>query len=267
MARIKTYQQDFNVTDTDKLLGSDSSGATRNYTTKTIADYLNNYSKIGVGGQMSFKFITNPGSRSFGDFFIEAGGESEIAIINKLIFSKYNTANKLIFDFFNYIKEQRILLFKLNEPGIFGEFEITGFNEWDTDNEFIEVSLLHIGGTGDLYSNEYYGCSSSGVTSDELSELKDVEITNTQQNDLLVWDSASSKWKNINELPHLNVATLNVSASIKTPIIHTGILATPKQITQDAVIEENYNAFLINTTSVNATITVGTNSDLKIIDL
>lgn len=167
MARIKTYQQDFNVTDTDKLLGSDTTGATRNYTASKIADYLNNFNKIGVAGQLSFRFISNPGARVFGDFFLLEGGENGFSGTSKLIFSKSNTANKYIYDFFNYIKNEKILLFKLNDPNIFGEYQIATFSDWNTDSNFIDVSLTYEGGNGRLINGETYGLARTLVNQDK----------------------------------------------------------------------------------------------------
>ena len=194
MARIKTYQQDFNVTDFDKLLGSDSTGATRNYTAKNIADYFNNYNKIGIAGQMSFKFISNPGSKTYGSMFLEGGGVSAISSLNKLIFSKSNTANKVIFDFFNYISSQKILLFQLNDPNIFGEFQITTFNNWVTDNSFVEVGLSYVGGNGSLSADEFYGIAPS--------------VTNPDKTHKHTQTSSSDVWTinhNLNKYPSVTV--------------------------------------------------------------
>ena len=167
MARIKTYQQDFNVTDTDKLLGSDTTGATRNYTASKIADYLNNFNKIGVAGQLSFKFISNPGARRYGDFFLLPGGEDDFSNVSRLIFSKSNTANKYIYDFFNFIKNEKILLFKLDNPNIFAEYQITGFSDWDTDSDFIDVSLGYEGGNEGLLNGQTYGLARTLVNQDK----------------------------------------------------------------------------------------------------
>ena len=194
MARIKTYQQDFNVTDTDKLLGSDSTGATRNYTAKNIADYFNNYNKIGIAGQMSFKFIFNPGAKTYGSMFLESGGTSAMSGVNKLIFSKSNTANKVIFDFFNYISSQKILLFQLNDPNIFGEFQITAFNDWTTDSGFVEITLSYIGGNGSLSADEFYGIAPS--------------TTNPDKTYRHIQNSASDVWTinhNLNKYPSVTV--------------------------------------------------------------
>ena len=194
MARIKTYQQDFNVTDFDKLLGSDSTGATRNYTAKNIADYFNNYNKIGIAGQMSFKFISNPGAKTYGSMFLEGGGVPTMFGLNKLILSKSNTANKVIFDFFNYISSQKILLFQLNDPNIFGEFQITTFNNWVTDNSFIEVGLSYVGGNGSLSADEFYGIAPS--------------VTNPDKTYKHIQASSSDVWTinhNLNKYPSVTV--------------------------------------------------------------
>lgn len=99
--------------------------------------------------------------------FLELGGVSAISSLNKLIFSKSNTANKIIFDFFSYISSQKILLFQLNDPNIFGEFQITDFNTWSTDSGFIEVSLSYIGGNGSITADEYYGVAPSVTNPDK----------------------------------------------------------------------------------------------------
>lgn len=100
-----------------------------------------------------------------------------------------------------------------------------------------------------------------------LHELHDVKVENLSNQDILTWNSAGGYWENSNLLGDLIVNTLTANEDIDTPIVHAGILATPKTITQDAVIQDNHNAFLFAPVSVGATITVGINSDLKIVDL
>lgn len=40
MGKISNYSQDANVTATDKLLGSDSGGATKNFSVESLSDYF-----------------------------------------------------------------------------------------------------------------------------------------------------------------------------------------------------------------------------------
>lgn len=100
-----------------------------------------------------------------------------------------------------------------------------------------------------------------------LHELHDTKFTNLSNKDILAYNQAGSYWENTKELDTVSLNSLQASEDIQTAALHTGVLATPKTITQDVAIQENYNAFLFTPVSVNATITVGNNSDLKIIDL
>lgn len=168
MARIEKYAVDTAVTDNDKFIGTDSAGnVTRNYRASNIADYLNNFNKIGIAGQLSFRFIQSSVNRLPGDFFLQSGGQAQLSSVGVLIFSKSNTANKYIYDFFNYIKNEKILIIQLNDPNVFAEYQITSFSDWETDSDFIRVSILYEGGSGALNNNEYYGVARSVVNEDK----------------------------------------------------------------------------------------------------
>ena len=52
MARINTYTTDANITGTDKVLGTDTGGATKNYTLQGIGDYFSQNNIITVAGQV-----------------------------------------------------------------------------------------------------------------------------------------------------------------------------------------------------------------------
>ena len=168
MARIEKYAIDTKVTDDDKFIGTDYAGnVTRNYRASNIADYLNNFNKIGIAGQLSFKFIESSSNRLPGDFFLESIGNTQLSSSGVLVFSKSNTSRKYIYDFFNYIKNEKILIIKLNDPNIFGEFQITSFDDWSTDSDFIRVSISSEGGNGNLTFGEYYGVARTVVNKDK----------------------------------------------------------------------------------------------------
>ena len=164
MAKIKTYQQDFNVTDTDKLLGSDSTGATRNYTTKNIADYLNNQGKIGIGGQLSYKFTSSLGGGRLGGTisFLNGGGDgAEFSSINSIVASKYNTANVEISQYLQYLSDRTILLFQLNNPNYFAEYRLNSVIQNTSETNFYDLLLTYVDGNGSFSNNEYYGITAS----------------------------------------------------------------------------------------------------------
>lgn len=68
MARVNTYNTDTDISGNDKVLGSDISGATKNYPLKKIGEYFANKSVITTEGQLSFRHIVGLSDRVKGDF-------------------------------------------------------------------------------------------------------------------------------------------------------------------------------------------------------
>ena len=57
MARISTYNRDLEVSDYDAWIGTDSpTRATKQFTAKAVAEYLNIKGKISISAQMVFQF-------------------------------------------------------------------------------------------------------------------------------------------------------------------------------------------------------------------
>ena len=69
MARISTYASDTTLEKSDKLLGSNADGTTKNFTLQEITSYL---TSVGVGGKFASKFTDNDyggyGSQLTGSF-------------------------------------------------------------------------------------------------------------------------------------------------------------------------------------------------------
>ena len=71
MARISTYVKDTDITKSDKLLGSDTGGGTKNYSLKDIAKYLGG---SGVTGQFAVMFVNN----SFNGYNSQQNGQMTV---------------------------------------------------------------------------------------------------------------------------------------------------------------------------------------------
>jgi hypothetical protein len=56
MARISTYASDTTLEKSDKLLGSNADGTTKNFSLQEITSYL---TSVGVGGKLASKFTDN----------------------------------------------------------------------------------------------------------------------------------------------------------------------------------------------------------------
>ena len=56
MARISTYQKDTSVEKTDKLLGSNLGGTTKNFAIEDISKFFKNTNAAGVAGQFTYQY-------------------------------------------------------------------------------------------------------------------------------------------------------------------------------------------------------------------
>ena len=58
MARISGYTQDTDVTKSDKLIGSDSGGATRNFSLDSVSKFFKDTNSAGIAGQFVWQYKT-----------------------------------------------------------------------------------------------------------------------------------------------------------------------------------------------------------------
>jgi hypothetical protein len=165
MARIEKYNIDTRVTDGDKFIGTDAAGnVTRNYRASSIADYLNNYGKIGIGGQLSYRFTSNiSGGRPISTITFEEGGgdDTGFSLVNSILISKYNTAGIDVSQYLQYLAERTILLFQLNNPNYFAEYRLNSATQNIDETDFFDISLTYVDGNGSFDNNEYYGITAS----------------------------------------------------------------------------------------------------------
>jgi len=165
MARIEKYNIDNKVTDYDKFIGTDSAGnVTRNYRASSIADYLNNYGKIGIGGQVSYKFTANITQRALGSLSFAGGSGDNTAFssITSIYASKYNTSSVVISDLLSYYVDKQIFIFQLDNPNNFAEYLLNGISIVETD--FFDLSLTFVAGNGNIQDDKYYGILISANT-------------------------------------------------------------------------------------------------------
>ena len=59
MPRISTYTSDTSVEATDKLLGSNAGGATKNFAVQDISKFFKNTNAAGIAAQFVYKFKTD----------------------------------------------------------------------------------------------------------------------------------------------------------------------------------------------------------------
>lgn len=161
MSRINQYIQDENVSFGDKLLGSDSGGATRNFSLESISDFFKQNNAGGVVGQFVWQYKTL--SLLSGEMQAVFSSGSTFANLTSIKVSKYtkgdvtNSKQNLLSSF----SGKDILLVETSDQdnhAIYNIQSITVINDSDgnpTDN--YNISLLYQNkGHGSLVANKHY---------------------------------------------------------------------------------------------------------------
>lgn len=158
MARISTYIKDPVVTKDDKVIGSDISGATRNYSMEDIANFLNTSSLINVNGQLIYKFQIGSTPQQ-GSFTVNGGQPISFSNVTSIDFSHVNTNGKNIQQYLEYFDGLFVMLTQTDNQNNFGQYAISSIT--DSGNDYSTVVLGFREGNGSLIQDKYYAMSFS----------------------------------------------------------------------------------------------------------
>lgn len=198
MAKISTYLIDSIVQDDDKWIGTDSvSNKTRNFTPQAIADNFNRTSKIGVGGQIPYRFYAGlPASRKIGTISLPAGGGSGDAFstITNLVFSKFNSGEKNVEIFLSSLAGGEIFIYNFADVNKYAKYKLQSLTTRPDQTSFFDGEVAFIEGNGEFEQDEYYGMIEGKIEGDK-------EFVYTQS-------SAASSWSithSLNKYPSVTV--------------------------------------------------------------
>lgn len=163
MARISTYGKDLEISDYDAWIGTDSpTRATKQFTAKAVAEYLNIKGKISISAQMVFYYWTANSANTLtpgaGDFYGPSIGTPMTSITTMQVY-KSDKSGQDVVAFMNYIVGSHILISKQNDINVFGHFLIDSYTINDPDDSFYTLNLTNIGGNGNLTDLLYYDFS------------------------------------------------------------------------------------------------------------
>ena len=89
MGRISSYDQDINVVKSDKLLGSDTGGTTKNFSLASISDFLKHTNAAGVAAQFVWQYDAVATSPITGKVVPTFSSGVTFANLTSLLVSKY----------------------------------------------------------------------------------------------------------------------------------------------------------------------------------
>ena len=156
MARISSYSKDTNISSGDKLLGSDSSGATRNFVINDLQTFIAETNTTGSSSSFTYKYNnTNPGS---GEVIFTVSSGSTFANITSIKVSKYNhkQTTKPMDDALGLLGGKNIIIYDISNRNNFGVYKVESL-QVDDDSNFYNLTLTFKSSNGSFVNNKIYG--------------------------------------------------------------------------------------------------------------
>ena len=166
MARLSTYAIDTSVEKSDKLIGSNASGATKNFVVQDISSYLRSSNSAGVGGQVVYLYhdanYNNHTSRQVGTITFLANGESNspFSTLSAMVASKYpNSQTNQVGAFLLTLVNIKIIISDTENQNNFGIYYVESITQNTSLADFYDISLVFIQGNGNFQTLQSYSIS------------------------------------------------------------------------------------------------------------
>lgn len=210
MARISSYENDTTVSNSDKFLGSNSNGTTRNFVISDITKFLRATNGGGVGGQLVYLYHKN----DFGGFSSRQSGTISVpgetntlkafSSITTLRFSKFpNASDYEVINLLSTFVDENIIIADTENQDSFGVFNVTSVVQDSTETNFYNVGLTAV----------------SGQSNGNIENLRSYSIsvfTAGDKNLLHTQSSASNTWTvnhNMGKYPSVSIVECNPTAN------------------------------------------------------
>jgi hypothetical protein len=160
MARISTYASDTTLEKSDKLLGSNADGTTKNFSLQEITSYL---TSIGVGGKLASKFTDNNydgyGSQLVGSFIVPNNDLASypFSSLTTIRISKfpYGTEKPEALQRITTFVNETIIIANVNDINKFGLYSVASVTQVGS-TDFYDIALAKSTTNGNLESGQYY---------------------------------------------------------------------------------------------------------------
>ena len=95
MARIQTYTPDKTVEKSDRLLGSNVDGTTKNFSIEDISKFLKETNAAGVAGQLTYKYETDSTKQTKGTAYINGNSPLAFSSVTTIRVNKYRNGDEI----------------------------------------------------------------------------------------------------------------------------------------------------------------------------
>ena len=197
MARIGTYTTDTDVSGSDKVLGTDTTNTTKNYTLDSIGEYFTKNNVVTVAGQLGFVFEANTNDAGDGQFYINGGAGASginLADVNKINVSVNYSSGDSLEEMLDEIIDDKMMLVEARNQNVKAILTVQSYAASATKTDYKDVTVTVSEASGSLTSGNVYVFA-------KYDGGKDKSYTHTQS-------SASSTWSvshSLNKKPSVSI--------------------------------------------------------------
>ena len=244
MPKIKDIQADINVTDSDKLLGTDISGSTRNYLISDISKFFKNTNAAGIAGQFTYQYKV--GNLNGGQMGVTFSSGSTFANatslkVSKFIYGETDSSENLL----DIFASSKILVVDVEDQDNYGVYNTTTVTQDSVETNFYDIAISQEKANGSFTNEKFYAIISIGGGSDKTAQVANFTAATFKrdENNALVYETINGSSMVYIEFDH------NLG---KKPAISVEQEGSPGQVAMMPVkyIDDNtVNVYFTGTTS------------------
>ena len=167
MPRINNIGLDTDVTKDDKLLGSDSGGATKSYTLKNVSKFFKDSNAAGIAGQFTYQYKTSGLVSGTMGVTFSSGSTFQNATsikVSKFIYGETTNSSENILDI---LSSKQILIVDVEDQDNYAIYN-SGTVTQDGSSDFYDISLTTPTKFNGSFTNEkFYAIISIGGGADK----------------------------------------------------------------------------------------------------
>ena len=198
MPRINNIGLDTDVTKDDKLLGSDSGGATKSYTLKNVSKFFKDSNAAGIAGQFTYQYKTSGLVSGTMGITFSSGSTFQNATsikVSKFIYGETTNSSE---NLLTILSSGQILIVDVDDQDNYAIYE-SGVVTQDGSSDFYDISLTTPTKYNGSFTNEkIYAIISIGSGSDKT-------YIHTQGSASTTWNVSHS----LGKFPSVTVVDVN----------------------------------------------------------
>ena len=171
MPRINNIGLDTDVTKDDKLLGSDSGGATKSYTLKNVSKFFKDSNAAGIAGQFTYQYKTSGLVSGTMGITFSSGSTFQNATsikVSKFIYGETTNSSENILDI---LGSKQILIVDVEDQDNYAIYN-SGAVTQDGSSDFYDISLTAPTKYNGSFTNEkIYAIISIGGGADKTDSI------------------------------------------------------------------------------------------------